>query len=409
MAKEKKLGMGLSALLGEEEGELMDTDIPAQAGTQAARGGSVTDIDIALLSPSRFQPRTHFEEEAIAELSNSIRERGIIQPILVRESATEPGHYEIIAGERRWRAAQRAQLHQVPVLIRSFDDRETAEIALIENLQRQDLSPLEEAEGYLRLMDEFEHTQEALGNAVGKSRSHIANALRLLALPDDIKAMVQQKRLSAGHARALIGAEAAETLALEVVKKGLNVRQTEALVKKSGGKAARPRKVPKKVEKDADTLALENDLTAKLGLTVSIDFDGMSGKLSIQYDTLEQLDDILQRLALSTQAGSNAVKTPADAEASDPVAESEAIDAINPINSSEEDNSIDLNQENELADFLNDVADQALGFDGLKSLSDDAAECEETEESGDTPAEIEEIAEDEILDAFLDDTTKSIV
>ena len=302
MAKEKKLGMGLSALLGDEDDELMDSEISAQAVTEAVRDGSVTEIDITLLGPSRFQPRTHFDEQAIAELSDSIRERGIIQPILVRDSATQEGHYEIIAGERRWRAAQMAQLHQVPVLIRDFDDRATAEIALIENLQRQDLSPLEEAEGYLRLMDEFDHTQEALGNAVGKSRSHIANALRLLGLPDDIKAMIQQKQLSAGHARALVGAEAAETLALEVVKKGLNVRQTEALVKKSGGKTARPRKAPPvKAEKDADIIALENDLTAKLGLTVLIDFDGARGKLSIQYDTLEQLDDILQRLTVSAE------------------------------------------------------------------------------------------------------------
>ena len=405
MAKEKKLGMGLSALLGDDDDQLMDTDVSAQTVTQAVRDGSVTEIDITLLGPSRFQPRTHFDEEAIAELSNSIRERGIIQPILVRDSAAQAGHYEIIAGERRWRAAQMAQLHQVPVLIRSFDDRATAEIALIENLQRQDLSPLEEAEGYLRLMDEFEHTQEALGNAVGKSRSHIANALRLLALPDGIKAMVQQKQLSAGHARALIGAEAAETLALEVVKKGLNVRQTEALVKKSGGKAARPRKAPGKAEKDSDIIALENDLTAKLGLTVSIDFDGVRGKLSVQYDSLEQLDDILQRL--NGTSGASAMPKEAKPDSvPDSVEKSDAIELTEAVNFSEEDELSDPNQDNELAEFLHDVADQALGFDGFK-LSDDEADYEEAEESGDTPAEIEEIAEDEILDAFLDDAPKS--
>ena len=401
MAKEKKLGMGLSALLGEEEALMDDT---AEAVTQAIRDGSVTEIDITLLSPSRFQPRTHFDEEAIAELANSIRERGIIQPILVRDSAAQAGHYEIIAGERRWRAAQMAQLHQVPVLIRAFDDRETAEIALIENLQRQDLSPLEEAEGYLRLMDEFEHTQEALGHAVGKSRSHIANALRLLALPDDIKTMIQQKQLSAGHARALIGAEAAETLALEVVKKGLNVRQTEALVKKSGGKTARPRKVPEKTGKDSDIIALENDLTAKLGLTVSIDFDGVSGRLSIRYDNLEQLDDILQRLSM-TPGAAPAVHAPVEAESPDPIAESEAVELTEAINFSEEDEHLDPNQDNELAEFLNDVADQTLGIDGLlKQAADDEA----AEESGDAPMGVEEIAEDDILDAFLDDTAKPV-
>lgn len=395
MAKEKKLGMGLSALLGEEEGELMEGNLSAQDMVKATQEGSVTEIEITRLSPSRFQPRTHFDEAAISELASSIRERGIIQPILVRESASQAGQYEIIAGERRWRAAQMAQLHQVPVLIRVFDDRATAEIALIENLQRQDLSPLEEAEGYLRLMDEFDHTQEALGNAVGKSRSHIANTLRLLALSDDIKAMIQHKQLSAGHARALIGTEAAESLAQEVVKRGLNVRQTEALVKKSGGKAARPRKITKKAEKDADTLALENDLTVKLGLTVSIDFDGRSGTLSIQYDSLEQLDDILRRL--------NATSASVNAENPDPMPESDGADGAARNDFLEEDESFNPNPDDELADFLHDVADQNLGSDGM--FKAEFGE-EEAGESGDVPMEIEEIAEDEILDALLDDAPK---
>jgi ParB family chromosome partitioning protein len=181
---------------------------------------------------------------------------------------------------------------------REFDDRETAEIALIENLQRQDLSPLEEAEGYNRLMAEFSHTQEALGQALGKSRSHIANSLRLLSLPDPIKQMLFDKVLSAGHARALLGADNAVELATQIVKKGLNVRQTEKLVKTDGGKTSRPKKAKSEssAQKDPDTVALERDLSNMLGLSVNIDFDGAGGKLSIRYETLEQLDDILQRL-----------------------------------------------------------------------------------------------------------------
>jgi ParB family chromosome partitioning protein len=189
-------------------------------------------------------------------------------------------------------------LHEVPVLVREFDDRETAEIALIENLQRQDLSALEEAEGYNRLMAEFSHTQEALGQALGKSRSHIANSLRLLSLPSPIKQMLSDKVLSAGHARALLGADNAVELATQIVKKGLNVRQTEKLVKTDGGKASRPKreKGASGPQKDPDTVSLERDLSNMLGLAVSIDFDGAGGRLSVRYDTLEQLDDILQRL-----------------------------------------------------------------------------------------------------------------
>ena len=208
-AKKRGLGRGLSALLGEED-EDVGVAVAANADAAVAHpgpGGTTQHIAITDLKPSPFQPRINFDDEAIDDLAASIREKGIIQPILVRASSTGETTYEIIAGERRWRAAQRAQLHEVPVLVRDFDDRETAEIALIENLQRQDLSPLEEAEGYNRLMSEFAHTQEALGQALGKSRSHIANSLRLLALAAPIKQMLSDKVLSAGHARALLGAE----------------------------------------------------------------------------------------------------------------------------------------------------------------------------------------------------------
>ena len=298
-AKKRGLGRGLSALLGEEDEEVaVAASGDSAEAAHPGPGGTTQHIAITDLKPSPFQPRSNFDDDAIDDLAASIREKGIIQPILVRASSTGETTYEIIAGERRWRAAQRAQLHEVPVLVREFDDRETAEIALIENLQRQDLSPLEEAEGYNRLMSEFSHTQEALGQALGKSRSHIANSLRLLGLPAPIKQMLSDKVLSSGHARALLGAENAVELAGQIVKKGLNVRQAEKLVKTDGGKAARPKKSSGSAanEKDPDTVALERDLSNMLGLAVNIDFDGASGKISIRYDTLEQLDDILQRL-----------------------------------------------------------------------------------------------------------------
>jgi len=300
-AKKRGLGRGLSALLGEDDedvGVAVAAGGEASAGGHPGPGGTTQLIAITDLKPSPFQPRSNFDDEAIDDLAASIREKGIIQPILVRASSTGETTYEIIAGERRWRAAQRAQLHEVPVLVRDFDDRETAEIALIENLQRQDLSPLEEAEGYNRLMNEFSHTQEALGQALGKSRSHIANSLRLLGLPAPIKQMLSDKVLSSGHARALLGAENAVELAAQIVKKGLNVRQTEKLVKTDGGKASRPKKASggASAHKDPDTVALERDLSNMLGLAVNIDFDGAAGKISIRYETLEQLDDILQRL-----------------------------------------------------------------------------------------------------------------
>ncbi|WP_114094230.1 ParB/RepB/Spo0J family partition protein [Thalassospira xiamenensis] len=299
-AKKRGLGRGLSALLGEE-----DDDVGAAvAGSNEAvahpgPGGTTQLIAITDLKPSPFQPRSNFDDEAIDDLAASIRQKGIIQPILVRASSTGETTYEIIAGERRWRAAQRAQLHEVPVLVRDFDDRETAEIALIENLQRQDLSPLEESEGYSRLMSDFSHTQEALAQALGKSRSHIANSLRLLTLPSPIKQMLSDRVLSPGHARALLGANNAVELANQIVKKGLNVRQTEKLVKSDGGKTARQKKPSsgRTSDKDPDTVALEHDLSNMLGLAVNIDFDGAGGKISVRYETLEQLDDILKRLS----------------------------------------------------------------------------------------------------------------
>ncbi|MFC1673041.1 ParB/RepB/Spo0J family partition protein [Pseudomonadota bacterium] len=287
---EKKLGMGLSALLGEDEAEFSELE----------HGEPTKTVAVVHLHPGKYQPRHAFNEEELEGLSDSIREKGVLQPLLVRPHPQQMGEFEIIAGERRWRAAQLAQVHDVPVVVRDFDDRETLEVALIENLQRQDLSPLEEADGYQRLMDEFSHTQDALSKALGKSRSHVANMLRLLTLPDDVKAMLDDGRLSAGHARALVGNDDAATMAAQVVKKGLNVRQTEKLVKGGAESGASSKPAPVKHVKDADTLALEDDLANVLGLKVDINDRGGKGSLVVHYDTLEQLDGVLARLTQST-------------------------------------------------------------------------------------------------------------
>ena len=223
-SKKRGLGRGLSALFGEEAAV-------NEATTSPAAGDGVRHMPVGDLRPGKYQPRQHFDDESLAGLADSIREKGVLEPILIRERP-DGGGYEIIAGERRWRAAQLAKLHEVPVLLREFTDRDALEIALIENIHRDDLSALEEAEAYKRLIDEFEHTQDALAKAIGKSRSHVANTLRLLGLPDPVKAQIRQGALSAGHARALLTADDVETLAQEVVKKGLNVRQTERLARR---------------------------------------------------------------------------------------------------------------------------------------------------------------------------------
>lgn len=291
------LGRGLSALLG-DHGEEASADSPK----------GVKSLPIGDIHPGRFQPRRHFDEERIADLVESVREKGVLQPLLVRRDPEDEASFEIIAGERRWRAAQLAQLHEVPVIIREFSDREALEVALVENLQRQDLSPLEEAEGYRRLLEEFEHTQEDLARAVGKSRSHVANTLRLLALPDPIKALMDDGKLTAGHARALLTAKDSVKLAQQVVAKGLNVRQTEKLVQQPGRKAeGSTRSKPAEV-KDPDTAALERDLQEILGLKVNIRFFGKGGELTLQYGSLEQLDDILHRLSHGGRRAADAIE-----------------------------------------------------------------------------------------------------
>ena len=283
----KGLGRGLSALLGDETG--------IQTGTDTAH--STNTIPIEQISPGRFQPRRRFDDEEMASLVESVRAKGILQPVLVRRDPLHGDAYEIVAGERRWRAAQRAQLHEVPVIVRDFSDEETLEIALIENLQRENLSPIEEANAYQRLIDEFDHTQEVLAKTVSKSRSAVANTLRLLSLPQPVKQLVDVGTLSAGHARTLVGNDDAEALAGEIIRKGLSVRQAEQLVQSAKG--GPPKSSKKPPAKDPDTLALEHDLSNMLGLRVSIMFRGdgaKGGSVSINYSTLDQLDDILQRL-----------------------------------------------------------------------------------------------------------------
>jgi len=392
-AKKRGLGRGLSALLGEE-----DEDVGAavaggnENATHPGPGGTTQLIAITDLKPSPFQPRSNFDDEAIDDLAASIRQKGIIQPILVRASSTGETTYEIIAGERRWRAAQRAQLHEVPVLVRDFDDRETAEIALIENLQRQDLSPLEESEGYSRLMSDFSHTQEALAQALGKSRSHIANSLRLLTLPAPIKQMLSDRVLSPGHARALLGADNAVELATHIVRKGLNVRQTEKLVKTDGGKTARQKKSSstRGIEKDPDTVALERDLSNMLGLAVNIDFDGAGGKISVRYETLEQLDDILKRLSQG-RLGETAQSSDDD----DPlVPQSQGDNEFDSMFIDDEDDSDgDL-----LTDELESIADAT---DIVFDVDEDAESASSDEPEGDMPIEQDEVGE-EALETLSD-------
>jgi ParB family chromosome partitioning protein len=281
------LGRGLSALLGEVEREQ-----PIESGEARAEG--VRLIAIADIRPHPDQPRRHFDEEKLEELAQSIAERGLLQPIVVRKIGTG---YQIVAGERRWRAAQRARLHEVPALVRELSDTETLEIAIIENIQRADLNAIEEAEAYQRLVSDFGHSQEALGKLVHKSRSHVANLLRLLDLPGKVRQEVANGTLSMGHARALITADDPEKLAAEVIKRGLSVRDTERLARsaKAGDAKERTPKAPPTA--DADIVALERQLGDMLGLAVRIAHVGEGGTVTLSYSSLDQLDMICQRLS----------------------------------------------------------------------------------------------------------------
>jgi ParB family transcriptional regulator, chromosome partitioning protein len=280
------LGRGLSALMN--DGEVQDAQLSAEAGGQT--------LPIEEISANPDQPRRVFSEKELHALAASIEEKGLLQPILVRPSPSGSG-YQIVAGERRWRAAQIAQLHEIPVLIRELTDRETLEIGIVENVQRADLNPVEEARAYRQLVERFEHTQDEIARAVGKSRSHIANMMRLLALPESVLDHLAAGRLSIGHARAIATATNSEILADNIVSQGLSVRQAENLMKPPSGRKA-PETKSASAEKDADTRAVEQDLSRRLGLDVSIDHNAKSekGSVTIHYTKLEQLDDICRRL-----------------------------------------------------------------------------------------------------------------
>jgi ParB family transcriptional regulator, chromosome partitioning protein len=276
-AKRRALGRGLAALFGETEADAV-LDPTSQRR-----------VPIELIRPGALQPRRRFAEAELEALAQSIREKGVLQPLLVRPVADGDAAFELVAGERRWRAAQRIGLHEVPVIVRALVDSEALEIALVENIQREDLSPLEEAEAYSRLMAEFGRTQASLAEAVGKSRSHVANTMRLLSLPAPVRQRLDEGELSAGHARALLAAADPAVLADEVVRRGLNVRATERLVQRRAQQPQRPRSRIR----DADTLALERDLGARLGLRVTLEPRARGGTLTLHYASLDQLDRVL--------------------------------------------------------------------------------------------------------------------
>lgn len=288
--RKRGLGRGLSALMA----DVAETEATAAKGPSAAE----QMVPIERISPNPDQPRKRFEKSDLDDLASSIREKGVIQPLIVRRR--DDGSFEIVAGERRWRAAQMAQLHELPVIIRSFTDVEVLEVAIIENIQRADLNPIEEAAGYRQLMDKFGHTQEKMAEALGKSRSHIANLLRLLNLPEAVIDMLRGGDLSAGHARALIPAQDPLGLARQIVKGGLSVRAAEALVKKeaSGGESGASRPKAQKAEKDADTKALEGDLSASTGMKITIDHAAgqEGGTLTVAYRSLDELDTLCRML-----------------------------------------------------------------------------------------------------------------
>ena len=285
--QKKRLGRGLAALIGDDTSE--------ESVVQDVR--SLRHVPIELLHANPQNPRKHFAEEDLNSLAQSLKDKGLLQPLVVRPKAD--GSFEIVAGERRWRASQRAGLHDLPVLIRDLDDKETLEIALIENIQRADLNPLEEARAYRQLMEQYEYTQQALADSIGKSRSHIANTMRLLNLPDATQKQIEGGELTAGHARALIATDSPEELAAQIIKINLSVRQAEDLAREQAPagrrKAASGSASP--VEKDADTRAIEKQLTEAMGLAVSIKHkDNVGGQVVISYKTLDQLDEVIKKL-----------------------------------------------------------------------------------------------------------------
>lgn len=284
------LGRGLSALM---------SDVTTQENVQKTTElNAERKIPIEQIYPNPNQPRRTFDDQAMDDLTASIAEKGVIQPLIVRRKESSNGQFEIVAGERRWRASQRAKLHEVPAIIRDFTDLEVLEVAIIENIQRSDLNAIDEAAGYKQLMEKFGRTQEEMGKALGKSRSHIANSVRLLTLPSSVQNYLEGGQLSAGHARTLVGHPNAEILAGEIVKKGLSVREAERLAK-SEKKPKQTQKNAKTITKDADTIQVENELAAQLGMKVLVNHSAghENGQLVLHYRDLEQLDDLLRLLS----------------------------------------------------------------------------------------------------------------
>lgn len=308
--KRKSLGRGLGALLGDDDLTADDVLLPTDS---SAAHPADTEIFVNQIVAGKYQPRTEFDEEALNALSDSIKEKGILQPLLLRRQGDK---YEIIAGERRWRAAQKAGLEKVPAIIKDMSDKEVLEVALVENLLRENLSAIEEAEGFQRLIDEFSHTQEALSQIVGKSRSHVANTLRLLALPDSIKELIKEGKLSAGHARCLIGLENAEELAKAIIQKDLSVRQVEELVARLKDKKDKPEE-KKPVKKNEDLETIERDLKKSLGLRIKITPSKQGGgKVVLQYASVAELDmivDILENKRKNNLNTDNQPQTQIDA------------------------------------------------------------------------------------------------
>ena len=285
----KRLGRGLAALIGE-----IDRPAAPEKPSAVAADGKVP---IEFVSPNPKNPRRHFGDAELTDLAQSIREHGVVQPVVARPSPSQPGRYEIIAGERRWRAAQRAGLTEIPLIVRDVNDRTALELAIIENVQRADLNPVEEAQGYQQLIDEHGYTQADLGQVIGKSRSHVANTLRLLKLPDVIRDMLVDGALSAGHARTLVTAGDPAGLAKRIVEEGLSVRQAEALAQMPAGPTpAKVRSAPSAPDKDPDTLALERLMTNTIGMIVTVEHKGKGGTLRVNYSTLDQLDELCRRL-----------------------------------------------------------------------------------------------------------------
>lgn len=282
--KPTRLGRGLAALIG---------DMAAMEGQRVTdNSGAGRRLPVDFIIANRANPRRTFDADQLEELTNSVREKGIMSPLLVRPT-NDPNVFELIAGERRWRAAQKAGLHEVPVIVREVDDKEALELAIIENVQRADLNPLEEAMGYGQLIEQFDYTQQDLAQVIGKSRSHVANTMRLLRLPEDVKSMVASGTLTAGHARTLITVEDPAGLARQIVEKGLSVREAEAL---SQQREAPQKRKADDAPRDADTIALERRLADALGLSVALSHTDKGGRLEIRYKTLEQLDDLCTRL-----------------------------------------------------------------------------------------------------------------